>query len=250
MSYRNYKKAAPASQKAKRWYVDASIPKGIPFVGGSSFRAGSGTLTKRSLTNLIRATGETKQKIVGNGITTAMTQNTLYSFNPLGNITIGTGANSRLGASIFVKRWIFTCVLSNNGATSTLDSTLMRFIVVKLDGDYLSGSDVLGAGVGATDIFVTNSSQMINSHIDNNKCSVLYDKVHLLDSSGSLGIAEKSISFEVCKDKMFKYQTPSSNYSALGNYYLVAVPYATGKTSGVTPIADIRFESLVDFADA
>lgn len=51
------RRPATKARLSKRWYVDASIPKSMPFIGGSSFKAGSGSLSKRSLQTLIRQNG-------------------------------------------------------------------------------------------------------------------------------------------------------------------------------------------------
>jgi hypothetical protein len=238
--------------KSKRWYVDASIPKAVPFIGGSSFKAGSGTLSKRSLDTMIKRAGETKQKIYTGGASVAMTQNTIYSFNPLGNIPIGTGANSRIGSSIFVKSFDINLLLSNYGATLWIDTVSFRIMLVKIDQEYLSGTDTLAAGVGSTDIFVASSAQMLNSHIDKNKAHVLYDQTHTLENNGagSACVTQKPVRLSLLKDKSFKYSSHTSNYSNYGNYYLLVMPYVVGKASGTSIIADVRYESVVNFSDA
>ena len=254
MSYNSYntrasKGSSQYSKKAKRWYVDAQIPKSVPFVGGSSFKAGSGTLSKRSLTNLIKRTGEAKQKLVVGGAVPAMLQNTLYTFNPLGNIAIGTGTINRIGSSIFIKSFDIRMTLSLNGATSGLETTHFRILCVKIDQEYLTGSDAMSAGVGSTDLFVNGSNQMINAHIDPNKATVLYDEVHRVGGETQLNSQFLSIK-GLIKDKSIRYATPTSNYSNFGNYYLVIAPYTVGKTSGVTIVGDVRFETQVNFTDA
>ena len=41
------KRRRPASRLSKRWYIDAAVPKAVPFIGGATFKAGSGSLTKQ-----------------------------------------------------------------------------------------------------------------------------------------------------------------------------------------------------------
>ena len=109
-------------RKGKRWYFDASLSKSIPFVGGSSLRMGSGALTKRSITQAVRAqvirTQENKQKIVNSGASSGMTHSTIYTFNPLGNIPIQTGQNGRIGSEIFIKNIILRMNISNRAAAA------------------------------------------------------------------------------------------------------------------------------------
>ena len=174
------------TQKNKRWYLDATIGKSVPIVGGTSLKAGSGTLQKRSLLSktvkqAVVAMQDNKQKIITGGGTSSMTHNTIYTLNPLGNIPIGAGANSRVGSEIYVKNIILRLMISNRtaaaSATGRDSATMFRVMWVKIDQDYLSGSDSLSTGVGSTDVFVQASNYLALSAVDYNRAEVLDDQM-------------------------------------------------------------------------
>lgn len=251
MPYLSRRPAQRRRKYAKRWYVDATIPKRVPFVGGSSFRAGSGTLTKRSLQSFIRSTGEQKQKIIAAVNTVDLKHNTIYTLNPFGNIAIGTGTPNRIGSSIFVKEWSVGMLLTNiAGIQST---SQYRVMVVGIENQHLSGDDTLTAGVGSTSIFVEGSNYMLLSKPDPNRCQVLHDEVVTLpiqDNSTATAIQQKLHHFSVCKNKELKFLTPTGNYLHNKNYYMLVMPYIAAGATGTTVVGTCQWQSVVTFTDA
>ena len=248
-NYKTMNRNTKPSTKQKRWYVDAQIAKTVPLIGGSSFKAGSGPLTKRSLQTLIRETNESKQKIIVATNTSGLLHNTIYTYNPLGNIPIGTGANSRIGQDIFVKNIRLEGLLTNVGGVASME-VHFRVMVVSSNSQTLSGSDALSSGLGSTDIFVQGSNYLIDSIPDNNRCTVLHDSHHKLIPQGSGSTTQSRISLNFGKGKVLKYLTPTSNYATNKNIYVVVIPYYCGGTTGTTVIGSIQWESVVDFTDA
>lgn len=242
---KSVKKGSKVS-KNKRWFFDATIGKNVPIIGGTGLRMGSG-LAKRSL--MVQPTMN-KQKIISGGSTATMKHNTLYTLNPLGNITIGSGDNARLTNSIFVKNVVLKMNVNDNGAGSLVNSKIYRALWVLLDQEYLSGSDALGAGVGSTDLFVQGASYTPLSAIDHNRCKILYDETFTMNPTISTGQMCQFHNFTLPYGKIFKYSTPTSNYSNQGNLYFVIVGYETGATAGVTNVLAVDFECTVNFTDA
>jgi hypothetical protein len=248
MSYNKFR--APTKNKfQKRWYFDAQVPKAIPFVGGSSLRMGSGNLTKRSITTMIRNSGENKQKIVAAQNTTNMTHNTLYTFNPFGNIPIVNGVNGRSGAAVYIKSWKMDLLFTNISTAFPSGDTHFRVMVVNMDSQYQSGSDTLASGAGSSDIFVQGSSYLINAHVDNNRCSVLYDKLVTLSPNFGTNQVQKQLTLDLCKGKTCKYLSPTSNYLLGKNTYLIIIPYNCLGVGGTSVLGSIQAESLLDFTD-
>lgn len=232
-------------------YVDANIPKSVPFVGGSSFRDGSGTLTKRSLMKIIESQVENKQKIINFnvGSTTGLLHNTVYTFNPFGNIPIGSGANSRIGSSINVRGLRMSISLSNTGGASIDKERYFRVMVVSHEATYLSGSDVFGSGLGSTELFLQGANEMLFGIPDTHKVTVLYDQRFKVMNTIAATTSICPLDLEVLKGKKMDYSTPTSSYSNHKNYYVVLIPSLPYGTSGVSVVGRVDFESVVDFTD-
>lgn len=259
---------ARKNRLTKRWYVDASIPKSVPIIGGSSFRAGSGALTKRSLNavkNMISNGGTTKQKVVNVGLIANFLQDTMYTFNPLGNITIGTGENARIGTDIHVKHINFK--IRFNQRTDLVVPYLnapvtIRMMWVRTNVQVLASQDTFGSGLGATTLFLDGQNSPILSTLDKDKVTILADTTFnmpitpLAFNSATNAviptITSKVVEFPCpATDFTFKYQSTTSGYSIVNkNIYLVVVPYLQGTSLGSTILLDYSFTSNTQFTDS
>lgn len=242
-----------ASRFQKRWYVDAQVPKAIPFIGGASFKAGSGTLTKRSIQNIIRnSVLENKQKIsIDTG--TLMTHNTQYTFNPLGNIPIGSGDASRVSDNVHVKSINVRTQFQSLG----IKETLLRVTWLKTTAEYLSGSDATTSGLGSSEMYLNGTTQLGQAILDTDKVTVLSDVTHRIThtTTNALGVAEPKQYFfdHSCPlpsggTKMV-YKTGTSNYSRDKNLYMVISSWSFGDTSGVTQHGTFASDVVVNFVD-
>lgn len=261
MVNRNYYKPANktsatqfAKPKQKRWYVDAAIPRGIPFIGGSTFKAGSGTLQKRSIVNAVKQSLiETKQKITV-GSCVGMLHNTCYTHNFLGNIPVGTGSASRIGQTINVLSCRYTLEVNNVGgsAAALLIPTYFRFICFKSRAQAQQSTDSFSSGIGSTDIFESGSQNLLMSKIDYNKVNLLSDKVVKLQVAKLPSpYTNDSVLYncdEVGIGKM-EYLTPTSNYGKVQNVYMVVIPYTPGGSTGTTVCGNVNYEGFVAFQD-
>lgn len=256
---RNYRKPVNRSKYQKRWYVNASVPKSMPFIGGSSFRAGSGALNKRSLNTVIKRaiTDNTalKQKVINVTDSANFQHDSLYTFNPLGNIPIGTGENARLATDIHIKSIKLNFLFNNRTdiAAPLLDSAVtVRMMWVRLEADYRASFDTFGSGVGTGDIFVDGQNSPMLSQLEKDKCTILSDTKFEIPATQLSGrIASKYITYDCpLKDFTFKYQSTTSGYSSVNkNVYLVCAAYLIGATTGVTPLCNYQFTSVVNFTD-
>lgn len=238
----------------RRWYVDATVPKGVPFIGGSSFKAGSGTLTKRSIQNLVRNTLlENKQKLAIDRGEISMTHNTLYTFNPFGNIPISTGDNSRVSDTIHVKSVKISGTINTLNFAAKDTDVIARFLWIKHDAEYLSGSSLFSAGLGSSELFLEGTSTMLHGIIDSDRCTVLADKTFRMPHYISSIAHQQKFDFDMpigASGIKMQYKTPTSNYGKTYNYYLVGMVAAYGKVSGVTVIGGVVFDSVVNFVDS
>lgn len=244
--------AAPRKKYTKRWYFDASIPKGVPLIGGSSLKMGSGTMTKRSIQTLKSLISENKQKIVSNNTPASWTHNTIYTFNPLSNIPIGAGENSRIGASIHVKSIRLNYEFTTFGASNPDDQVMVRLMWVKNIAQGGSGTDIPGSFLASSDLFLTTSGgNGIKNIPDFTRSTVISDQIVRLPTSHVSGRYVAAVgSCDMMVPFQFHYNSPTSNYGKDYNYYLVLIPYVAAGTTGTTIAGTVRFDCLTNFTDA
>lgn len=236
-----YRTRKPYKRLRKRWYAQASIPKSVPFVGGSSFKAGSGRLTKRSLTTMIRSGGVLSHRAI-QPENFNLANSTHYTFNPLGNIPIGTGNTNRVGTDIFVKKIRGDFVIrrdQNASATATINDSDMylRVMWLRSQNRYLDGSDDFGTGFGTGQIFLDGTSEPFTGTPDKDKVTVLADKKVLVPAAN---FASQSTNRAVeidcpVTDFSFMYESTSSNFSIKNkNVYCVVIPFV--QNAGTTTV--------------
>lgn len=262
MAYGTYKKRTytkkPQQRLRKRWYFDASIPKTVPFVGGTSLRMGSGNLVKRSITaavkNAIVNAGPTKHKVVDATTLVFLQHQTTYTWNPLGNIPIGTGETSRLATDIHVKKIKLKFVFANDATQSTLlrnQPLHVRVMWIRSDAQVQGGTDVFGSGLGNSDLFVPGFSLPFNAVIDKDRCTAISDNSYRIPAAsvdGTYSVLQFDYDCPL-KDFGFKYDGLTSNYSSVNkNLYCIVIPYQVGQTTGVNAL-QMQFSADVEFCD-
>jgi hypothetical protein len=251
-------RSKPKSRFSKRWYIDASIPKSMPFIGGTTLRAGSGTLTKRSLAaavkNAARMTDANKNKMAI--AFENLVQGTYYTFNPLGNIPIGTGETARIGADIYVDHISIKAIVHSNPTLPGAKQDLpvhFRVMWVRSTQAVASGSDTFISGLGASSLNVESTTEPILAHLDKDKVTVLSDNYYTIPSPQVTGKANSLTLDLSCplKGFPFKYQTATSSFSATNkNIYCVIVPYIVGGTTGTDIVMTLYSQSWVQFSDS
>ena len=247
------------SRLSKRWYVDASIPKSIPFVGGTSFRAGSGTLNKRSLTSLIkreaRLTNIVKYKASAPQ-SVGLLAGTWHTLNPLGNIPQAIGDVSRIGTDIFVKSIKLKSICYSNTALVGQPSNApvhFRVIWLRSTVNVLQSSDAFGSGLGNADLILQGNSAPITSILDMDKITLLSDTTYTIPQS-NIAAGQVSTSLDLScplKNFPYKYASTTSNYSnANKNVYCLVTPFIVGDVTGTTTDMTMYYQFATEFTDA
>lgn len=246
-----YRKFTPrkTAAKSKRWFVDATLGKNVPFIGGSGVRFGNGTLTKRSLMNTVRNTILEEKQFQLSNSGGSLTHNTIYSSNLLGNIPIQVGSAGRLGQKLHMKAT--TLNINITGVTGSTYPIHCRVMVLRSNAQYHSGSSSITAGLGSTDIFEAGHSELLIAPTDSNKCVILYDRlVQLKTTNYSAGTADAATLHIPLKAGNYEYLTTTSNYMRDKNLYLVFIPYYYGGTPGTTVCCTVLQETCINFTDS
>jgi hypothetical protein len=232
----------------------------MPLIGGSSFRAGSGTLSKRSLNAAMKQAvinnATIKQKNIDIASVANFLANTHYVFNPLGNIPIGTGENARICNDIVVKNITLSFTFS-----SRLDMSqpvkgapvFIRLIWLRAEADTVASSDLFVSSLGGIDLYKSNMSASIVAQLEKDKNTILSDTIVKIPQSNILDSNNVLLYTTTCpvKDFVFKYSSSSSAFSSVNkNVYLIAFPYTTAATTGTTALVNYQFTSSVEFVDS
>jgi len=209
-------------RKNKRWYIDASLPKSVPFVGGSSFRAGSGN--RRSIQAVVKRQAlkseETKKQVFSPTNLSAY-HGTLYT-TQLNNIPQGTNIGSRSGDAVY-----YCGINLKFQIYSPLPNSLWRLFVVQHRDSFPGVSGVWGTGIGASQLF-RNSDISPWSMTNNDDVKILCKKTFKMDQQFS-GETINRIGFMNCKlMKKFQFRSGQQTEGEYYNYYLVILPYSEG----------------------
>lgn len=247
---RSYK---PKSRLNKRWYVDARIGKNVPIIGGSGFRAGTGTLTKRSLDSHIKDVVkkqvlEPKLYRSGELIKSSVVHNSIYTHNLLSGITQGDDEENRTGDSIGIKSCHIKMQLLAL-ADGLINVQHWRVMVVKSKVANAT-TGIISAALGTSDIFWDSPMELMPAMVCYNQCSVIYEKMYTLNTSFSGQRVDKVIEFNVNLPSTFKYSESNGALGKFHNYYLVIIPYQSRATSGVTVIGDVIVSTAISFTDS
>lgn len=258
-SKRSYQRPSQNSRLKKRWYFDASIPKSVPIIGGSTLRAGSGTLTKRSIDTAIKQAmvknAPAKYKVINIAPFTSYGHNTWYTLNPLGNISVGTGDNSRLSSDIIVKNISLRMTFANLIGQSTQFRSQplhVRVLWVRSENDVLPTNDTFASGLGSSDVLVSGLSDPFHGIIDKDKVTLLSDNIYRIPPAtvdGAITYTQLNLDCPL-KDFTYKYSAPAASFSSVNkNVYCIMVPYQLSQTGG-TSCVEAQFNAVVSFVDA
>jgi hypothetical protein len=252
----NKKPIATPSSKAKRWYVDASA--NVPYFGSVGFKAGDGQLNKRSITAMVkreaRLTEGSKYKTsIQSQVFNAQTW---YTYNPLGNIPIGTGENSRLSTDIFVKSVKMRVLMYNNILlTGGLVGAPIhvRVVWLRTNVPIAGGVDTFTSGLGNSDLLVQGLTIPLTGVFDRDKVTILSDDTYTVPQS-NIATTYSSICADISCPSLnipFKYGSSTSNYSVLNkNLYCVVSPSIAADVVGTTVELNFQFQSAVEFTDS
>jgi len=256
-NHQSYNAKANNRKFKSKWYLDATLPKHVPFIGGSRFGVGSGArpgtrappVSKKLITKTIRDSvrkhevDKWKVSALGN---TDINGAIVYTLNVLGNIPIGTGESARLATDIFVKSVHLCMSLRTNpaivGGGALLQSVQYRLMWIRHENDQGAGSDIFAtARLGVGDIFVENTPIPFFGRVDHDRCTLLsdeYGRVDVGNAGTSIPNSKLINSYApIGTGFPFQYQATSSGYSTKNkNLYCILIAYINGDNSGLVDL--------------
>jgi hypothetical protein len=144
-------------------------------------------------------------------------------------------------------------LFSSEGSANQGTDRWFRVMAVAIEEGANSGLDTFTQQLGSTDFFTNGSIQYLLSIPEPTKCSIFHDQVIKPVSDGRLAGSTTFRTFkldlQLFKNKVMDYNSPTSNYSAKKNYYLLIIPFELGGLSASTVVGRIMYESVVDFTD-
>lgn len=248
---RNYRRR-PAGRKTKRWYVDASVPKGVPFVGGSRFQAGSGF--QRRMVKVARreiARQEEVKQLQFGLFRDTLIHNTIYTIAPTQALMKGVDGNQRTGDQVFMKHIAMKFAIGNYSVGNVgTGQVKYRVMGLWLDKQLTSAnpSTTLWSGVGSTDVF-HNSASVVNAMI-NNKLGhkVICDRVYTVTPSTE-GNKVIQVKLDCPINRKVTY-TSNGVYFKDEQLYFLVIPWATVPTPTTNYAGQILIDGLVTYRDA
>lgn len=250
------------SRLKKRWTLSAQIGKNVPIVGGTGLRLSSRSL-KNVVTQVIKKTGESKIYInkptAQANVSTGLLHNTIYTFNPLQGIALGTGERNRVGDSIFVK---FIKLRYATQCTAAAPCQKYRVMVIKSDEKFNVPPTAFGSGFGLSDLFWPDGGG--NYSLETIRClknlkdasitSVLYDRIHDVNfhsyDNGPNTIQGKAWDVTIPVNKKVSYDNVNSNYLKGDNYYVITIPWIGGGSTGSTQATYTEVQCMVTYIDS
>ena len=206
-----YKRRAPKTRRGlakkglrKRWYLDATIGKNVPIIGGTGLRMGTG-MVKRAVRQELARRQDTKILAGHQAFTGSLGMDTIYTVSPCQAIVQGTDKNQRVGNEIFLRYIRLHGLLGNS---STVPETRYRVMCIATNKTYTGSTPYDWTGAGAvsaswiTDgLFIRPSGTLLyNALIDNQNTNfqVLLDKKIIVRSD--VASMTKTVPFDVsCK---------------------------------------------------
>lgn len=217
MPYR--RKPVNKRRNKKRWYLDATIGRNVPIIGGTGLRMGTQRAVQRQVKRQLLKTEETK-KLVTQLPQWTMAQGTIYTVQ-LNNIPQGTTSSSRVGDAVFYCG--FNVKFQVN---QVVPNAIWRFYIIRHRESY--GSPVQGTwgtGIGSSLMFRGNDVTP-TSYLNSDDVTVVCAKTLKVDAkfTGEQPVREFRMNCRVMKN--FQFRTNSQFDGEYSNYYLVGIPYA------------------------
>lgn len=244
------------SMKNKRWYVNATVGKSVPFIGGTGIKFGSGNGNqKRSLASAVKdivrkGVEATHYKVFDGSVSgTSLLHNTFYTVNLLGNIPRGDNWNNRNGDIIHLSCMDLNLHMYGNTTQTTSSDITFKYWVLRDTDEYLGASDAWGSGVGGSKLI--NVPNYITAGIwDPKRVSVVSSGSHIFKrNSSTQTIGYKSEKIMICPDAKFTFET-GTNFGKPPNYYLVIASSVYNGSSGVTSTGAVFLDGMIKFKNS
>lgn len=215
----------------RRWFANADG-------WGVSFQVGSGE-PQKGKRSLPVSVGQKffAQPVSVNGAT----HNTIYTFNPLSQLSQGVGSGQRIGDGIKLKGLSFRFLIDSVVTVPTV----WRVMLVASTRQFAGAN--FGSGLGSTDVFFGNT-YTVADHGDARRAKILCDTTYELKPRVS-GQPDTRFEFVDCEvNAQYNYLT-GQVYGEASNLYFVVTTYTPGGSSGTTVCGNINGEVVTSWAD-
>ncbi|AXH79567.1 MAG: hypothetical protein [Circular genetic element sp.] len=244
--YKKVYKRKPSRLGKRDWTVSASA-----FGAKGSFSYRSKRSLSSTVTDIVRRNLETPQHhVISDSAQSAMTQNTFYSFNLLSGLAKGDSNFQRNGDTIHIDA-IKLNLFTQNYASAPNNPAYIRYMIVKENGRVLPGGTTWGSGLGSPDLFINLPVGLpaLSGIFDPKKTTVLMDTLVKIVPQYPGQVSAQTTATTIKVDQKFVYETDTV-WGKNINYYLVAVPYIPGGTTGVTSVNDTRLSFDIIFKNS
>lgn len=199
--------------------------------GGSTYRRGRRSAYKSSVHKMILRDLPTKH-YENSVAATAMTHNTVYTCSPSTGIVQGTSTTTRLGDSV----QLVGLKIRGTIQTDTASKGYAYRMIVGWSGEEYNNAITFASGLGASEIFYTNSvaNWVPNGIINPKAFTVLSDMAVTLNSQIAGAADLESFNFTVPLNSKFNYQGPASVYGKFKNLYIVLIASVVGGVPATT----------------
>lgn len=248
MVYRQNQRRKPVGRRVRRrWYLDASIGKGVPIVGGTGIKMGTNAV-KRVVRREIYKQEETKMASFA-GPTTSLGNGTIYTLTPLKGIVQGTGASERVGDQIYLRH-----IKMRTTLVSTVQGAIrIRVLALWRDDSYVHLNPYSYQSlIGSTDLFYSTSASMTHALI-NNKLDhqIICDKVFTVPHNGGDSVVKPERTFDVDCSVNKKVTFASDGRLKDKQLYFVLICSTTGSPQGTSDVFNpVSTDFLVSYKDS
>lgn len=241
-----------SSTKSKRWYVNATVGKNVPLIGGTGINFGSGK-AKRSLDAHIKSVVK-RQVLVpklyrsGESILSTILQNTVYTRNLYSAIVQGDDEEQRTADTIGIKSHKIKMRIKSH-SSGTTDECHWRVLIVKSKvADATTGWK--NNHIGSSQIFWDSPSDMLVAMCCYDECTILYDNTFSMKPTATTQKISKVIDVNFNPPSNFQYAESNNALGKFYNYYLVVVGDRERAVTGTDVIGDIVYSDAISFVDS
>lgn len=236
-NYRNMAQGAIAAYYATPPYSQQRIPQ--------RYRTSAPTRTitttkRRRLTNKNSFRNQmlknTPAKHNTQGPTTAMTANTIYTFNATSLITQGDANTNRDGDAINLEA---LKVRGYYSTSATAGAYMFRMIVGYSGEEITTGNAFIALGLTAGQIFLPNFPSNFVAVVNPKAFTVVHDEV--IDSNSQIAATKDvaNIAKTLLLKKKFLYQETASIFGKDTNLYIIVIAHVVDGATGTTPAGDV-----------
>lgn len=244
MVYRRYRGQKRRRGAKRRWYAQATIGKGVPFIGGTGFRIGT-----RGLKTIMRRQAlkseETKEN--PNTVNTLNAMHFTHYTLPVCAIGQGTSSSSRVGDKVFL------CSLNLKlSIVASVPYSIWRIIIVKTRNSYPALTVTSwGTGMGTSDLYRVGNGDPTSIY-NSDKVNIVAHRTCRLNAKFSGDVSTQQCKLSVPVMQSYQFKTDSVYEGEYYNYYAVLIPYVTTGTpvAGSTVAGVVSASTEVIFKDA